>query len=292
MTVKGKNVYILGPAYCGSTLLGNSLNGHSSISYAGEISRLPPFGKGDPTTECPICCAKAQPCSVWTEDLINRMSDAGPGKSLDLYREVTGSPVIVDGSKHPDWFREVHAHNGLSENCVAIVSVRNPLAFASSAIRRDGYPAWQCANIWRDTMFDIIRSLSVTGVPYIVVRYEDFAYSPEKKLRQICDFLGLEFDPGMLEFWKFPIHAIGGNAGAYVWYEVFRERGKYTLDEDRVVAEMYAQRDFGGWHDTKWKEMLSPNEISLMLSMPGFVDMCSMMGYHIAATAISSPTLK
>ena len=35
------------------------------------------------------------------------------------------------------------------------------------------------------------------------VRYEDLTADPERELRAICDFLGLDWEPGMLEYGKF-----------------------------------------------------------------------------------------
>lgn len=37
---------------------------------------------------------------------------------------------------------------------------------------------------------------------YLELRYEDLVAEPEKRLREVCAFLGLEFEPGMLEYYR------------------------------------------------------------------------------------------
>lgn len=36
--------------------------------------------------------------------------------------------------------------------------------------------------------------------PYLELRYEDLVAEPERRLREVCDFLGLPFEPAMLEY--------------------------------------------------------------------------------------------
>jgi len=58
------------------------------------------------------------------------------------------------------------------------------------------------------------------GSPYLLVRYEDVVADPEGQFRAMCDLLGVDFDPGMLDderrFQQFPGHeAIGQHARTY-----------------------------------------------------------------------------
>lgn len=282
MKVRPRNVYILGTAYCGSTLLGNSLNGHPSIAFAGEVSRLPAFGVGEAWTICPLCSAKYEACPVWSEEMPERMAQAGAGKALDVYREATGLPVVVDGSKHVSWIRKVHADVPLAADTIALAVVRSPLAFAASIKRRDGFPAWQSANIWRDTTFDMLRCLADLGLPHMIVRYEDFALEPHIVLPRICTLIAVDFHPTMLRFWEKPLHALGGNAGAYVWYKAFQQGGLFASAADQNKGESYQQRTFGGWADESWRKDMSTEEISLVIKTPMLADMCALVGYDLS----------
>src|SRR5262249_36903470 len=143
MTVELRNVFILGTTYCGSTLLGNALNAHSSIAFAGEISRLPAFGIGPALRViCPLCYVEKVECPIWTQKFRDEVSAHGAGKSLDVYREAVRKPVIVDGSKHVAWLRRVHAEAPLPSNTFLLIAVRSPLGFVHSTQRRDHWEAW------------------------------------------------------------------------------------------------------------------------------------------------------
>lgn len=47
---------------------------------------------------------------------------------------------------------------------------------------------------------------------YFLLRYEDFANSPEYSLKEILTFLGLEYEPEMLDLNRFQNHMVSGNA--------------------------------------------------------------------------------
>jgi len=58
------------------------------------------------------------------------------------------------------------------------------------------------------------------GSPYLLVRYEDVVADPEGQFRAMCDLLGVDFDPGMLDderrYQQFESHkAIGQHARTY-----------------------------------------------------------------------------
>jgi hypothetical protein len=284
-------VYIVGPAYSGSTLLGNALNGHPSIAHAGEIARLPFFDQfNNPHRECTVCArgkafGQALECPVWTDGLRDRMSRLEPSEALAAYRQAVGVPVIVDGSKDLDWLRRVFPEGRLStrgRRARVILSVRHPYAFAATCRRRTNLAIWQTANLWRDTVFDALRTLSRIAIPYMIVRYEEFALAPEESLRSISDFIGVPYDERMMNFWEKPVHAIGGNYGAFVWYphaRRFVETGGYEVEADREVAKSYEQRAFGGWVDDKWRDKLTDADLEQILMTPMLVDTAALVGY-------------
>lgn len=291
-TAKDTDVFIVGPAYSGSTLLGNALNGHPDVSHVGEIARLPFFDRfNNPWESCAVCERGAmegrnRACPVWNPAVKSWLQDAGPQGALQILREVTRSPVIVDGSKDLDWLRrvyEVGVRELTGKKAVRVIlTVRHPLAYVSTCKRRTQMPVWQAANIWRDTIYDAFRTVSRLGFPVTIVRYEDLALAPEPVLRNLCDFIGIDYSPQMLEFWNKPVHPIGGNAGAFVWYPHYQdyiERGAYEVEADRAVSKVYATRSFGGWVDDKWRDHLADWEVTSVMTTPSLMDMVSMVGY-------------
>ena len=280
--MRGLDAYIIGPPYSGSTLLGNALNGHPQVFHSGEVSRLPAFGVGPPATECMLCRVLDRACPVWDHGLVDRIAAGPPAASVGLIREVTGAPTIVDSSKHVEWLRRVMRRSDDSDVRV-ILTLRRPYAFAASVRRTDGMPPWQAANMWRDTVYDALRELGRQGIPFMIVRYEEFASLPERSLRRICSFLGLEFDTRCLRFWEVASHALGGNPHAYVWYPDYVERVSFESEfaADRATAEDFSARRFGGWADVRWRSELSADDMREVRSTPLLADLVELVGYDL-----------
>jgi len=61
------------------------------------------------------------------------------------------------------------------------------------------------------------------------VRYESMVSDPENSARQICDFLGLEFEPEMLDFWKVSEKFIGDHHSDLIFQPVSaKSTGNWT----------------------------------------------------------------
>ncbi len=276
------DVFILGSAYSGSTLLGNALNGHSAIRHLGELSRLPEFGVGDITDHCVLCATAGQECPVWTPELLAAVQAAGPGDAHRVLRDRLGGPqILVDGSKRITWFEQCIDGAGSLVSPFALVSVRHPFAFADSCRRRIGLEPHYAAREWRHEMHTTMGTLVATGIPFLVVRYEDLARDPAWMLGRVADSLGLMPEPGLTEFWKHDCHPIGGNAGAHMWFESFRDSASFENDEDREVANSYVGRPFGGWVDDKWTTNLDEAARAAIVAYPGLVETAAVFGYEI-----------
>ena len=66
----------------------------------------------------------------------------------------------------------------------------------------------------------------------------------------------------MLNFWEVPAHSLGGNAGAYMWYESFREKGRFVSKEDQQRALDYIDRQFSVDKTNSWRHSLTKREIN------------------------------
>jgi hypothetical protein len=275
-----QNTFIVGTPYSGSTLLANALNAHSAIITAGELSAcFPDFPLGVQDPFCPVCAAANQPCPLWTKEFISRVRAIGPRNAIDLIRQVSGSPVVVDASKFPDWLDYVYKDEPVDTPIKIVFILRCPFAFHASNARRADVPAERSANQWLYVADAIERVTLRLGADKLNVHYEDFALDPKPILASICHYLGIHDESErMIRFWEFPIHALNGNAGAYIWYETFRENGLFERAEDVLIANEYKAHGFGGWKDDKWEKQVSDADIHTIMSCPGLVKKAKQLG--------------
>ena len=57
----------------------------------------------------------------------------------------------------------------------------------------------ECIKVWRSAISQGLDSRNKIPERYIQVKYEDLINSPKDELKRICDFIGEEFDPCMLD---------------------------------------------------------------------------------------------
>lgn len=89
---------------------------------------------------------------------------------------------------------------------------------------------------------------------YLEIRYEDLVADPEGRLREVCAFLGLDFEPGMLEYHR----------------DVARDQ---LLDHPKLAEPPGAGR-------SRWREQLSAAEAERFEAVAG--DLLAELGYERA----------
>lgn len=280
------NVYIIGTAFSGSTLIGNALNAHPEAAYFGEISHLPEFDRGKPHYDaCMLCWPAGKDCPVWHKETIAQLIEAGPGGSLDALRKISNTPIVIDGSKKLEWLRRTLTEKPSTTKSLVILATKNPFAYTASHMHNDPVPNWVAANTWRDTIYDALRTLNTFSIPFLTVKYEDFASNSEVMLKRINSFLSLDFSPNQLEYWKSPVHALGGNPGAYANYPEFKDFAKYWQKYPNANWEAKSKVFQGkklGEVDTGWIKRLSSEDVQIVLSTPNLVDLATVLGYNLA----------
>ncbi len=287
------NIFILGTPFCGSTLLTNCLNSHKDLFTAGELNRMPAFKQfahlrmNDPeiyTDKCFLCNQRQQECPVWSHSFVNEICSGGINFSIyGILAQRTGKKGIVDSSKDPGWLSKMRQSSNFKPDQTFVIHVvRNPFAFAYSWKKKTGMPVWKGAEIWRDINIRAIMTANHDiSLPYLVVRYEQFAVNTETELKRICSFLGIEFSEGMLKFWEVPIHSIGGNASAYLPY--LKENESLNVPKKwHEGIRHHSGRKFGEHVDRRWIQGLNFHEKSEILKISGVSDTTTLLGYNLA----------
>jgi len=103
------------------------------------------------------------------------------------------------------------------------------------------------------------------------VRYEELTSRPEPTLHALTDFLGVAFDPAMLDPWNSDQHPLGGNAGPLLM--LLRERASSIVTG--VINPDDKTRDWYGAHpraivlDLRWRRELSVDELAVFEEVAG-----------------------
>jgi hypothetical protein len=106
------------------------------------------------------------------------------------------------------------------------------------------------------------------------LRYEKLTSQPESALRGLADFVGINFDPGMLDPWNSDQHPLGGNAGPLLL--LLRERARSAVAG--VINPDDKTRDWYGTHprevvpDLRWKHELNPDQVAVFDEVAGEIN--------------------
>lgn len=261
-------VIICGAGHSGSTLLGLILDSHSRCFYVGEGGKVRFLGderKAVRKRACKIC---GDQCEIWSRFEWDR--------DRALYAQVAehvGASVIVDSTKNVTWLRDridEARHAGVNPHLVMLL--RDGRAVTNSRFRK--YPERDAETQIRSWMAQIEATRALfdefTG-PKSCIRYEELATRPEEVMRALCEMLGIDFEPAMLQFDEFEHHPLGGNNGTQ--YLATRGRAGSALGSpvsvDERSREYYQQHPTGIRLDLRWREELDAEHRALFDRVAG-----------------------
>lgn len=190
-------VFVLGHSHCGSTLLGRMLNRHPDLLCPGEFLWL------DDALEKNLPCSCGQPmdaCPFWTAHLPQlppkMLEDYKKTRADDLHtlRLATQRKVLLDLSKSR-FYRVPRLAR--TKRMGLIFLARDPRALLASRLREGGELPHEIRKLrkWSGRFLDLIDAHQPDAMTLF---YEDFVADPEKIIRSICTFIGLEFRPELL----------------------------------------------------------------------------------------------
>ena len=165
--------------------------------------------------------------------------------------EVTGVPVVSDSSKSVLRLARLNtSDDGAKVRLLHLV--RDPRGYVTSrgvarpnetSTGRKGktpeYPMWKAVAVWlgQNLLVATYARLRCKG-PTMVVRYEDLVGDSEATLTKVAEFLGLDYEPGMLPpFTEGEYHLVSGNDTRLWGYKELRvdERWRRELGKRPAV---------------------------------------------------------
>jgi len=128
----------------------------------------------------------------------------------DHVRAVTGKRVIVDSTKH--YVLAASIYLAQPERTRVVILVRDGRGVFYSGLKR-GLGRDSSLRSWRDHYKRALELLDrrVPEAHRTLVYYEDMVTNTERTISKLCDFLGMGFEPSMLDFSAVTHHNVNGN---------------------------------------------------------------------------------
>ncbi len=205
-------VFLIGAPRSGTTLTARMLGAHSQVFAPVEPHLMPPLahlGFHERVDRAPYD-------PVITQQGLRALVAQLPGREADylealrratnhLYERAlsaSGRQLLLD--KTPAYALVLDFLAKLYPQARYVVLTRNPIAVWSSYVDSffdgDAVVAHQFNPILERYVPAIARFLRERSVALHHLRYEELVREPEKHLREVCGFLGLEFEPGMVAY--------------------------------------------------------------------------------------------
>lgn len=188
-------IFICGMFRSGSTLLERMLASHPSVTAGGELEFLPwlvgtalkPFPAG-------VRDAGRERLQHVANEYLRRVGERFPdGGRVTDKRPDNFLHLALIRVLFPD-ARIVHTRRFVLDNCLSLYfqQLGNNFSYATDL--------GDCAHYIGQQQRLMEHWQSLLGDNIVTVDYESLVVSPEPVLRQVLEFLGLEWDPGVLEF--------------------------------------------------------------------------------------------
>ena len=263
-----KVCFIAGAGHSGSTLLGLVLGSHSDCFYAGEAEKTEHLGDEKTPEIKRVCKICGLDCPIWQNFAVPRAGD--------LYEAIsaqTRKPIVVDSTKHTRWLsKQIDILRSTTAEPFLIFLHRDGRAVVNSWIRKN--PTEDVAELIAGWIRQIQRTRALFegfDGKKTKVRYEELATEPARVTRELCAFLGIDYQPAMLDFFHHEHHPLGGNNGTqFLVAKAQSERIKnpYARLSDRNRT-YYQDHPLAICIDLRWKQELSPAVERLFEEMAG-----------------------
>jgi hypothetical protein len=263
MTASQRQLFIVGLPRSGTTLLRNLLHGHQQISLTAYESHFVPAllerhgarPRFDRRTEAQAFVAKFKRGLLYQKGLERgvfcptdaELEAAMTGDSwpvvlrniFNLYCDKDMAQTAIWGDKTPSYASHIdRIGDAMPEACFLHI-IRDPRDQALSERAIWGKSLRRSADMWRQIVYNARESRVASQGRYMEVTYEALASRPRSELQRLSSWLGLDFQPAMLE-------SAGGSdelgqmigAQAIEHTAIGGRREHLRLAEERVIAEL------------------------------------------------------
>ena len=211
-------LFVLSTNYSGSHYLGRILGAHSKIASLGELRNLARYSN---------ISAKRGISDYDSNPLFEGLSDTDPPNLFrTLFNRLENTHVIVDLSKRTSWPQQLLKNKEFDLRFIHLI--RDPRALARrwrltyDTPRSKRHVRWHTAKHWLRYAVPIMRAseievyaykwlhanqniqrfLDQNHLTYHRMTYYELTTHTEATLTQLLDWMGFQFEPIQLEFWR------------------------------------------------------------------------------------------
>lgn len=289
-----KVIQILGPSYCGSTVLGYALNTIDGFFFGSEVRRQLKSFREKSGKDFPRCDYCGSACAYWTQDFLEKTANSS---SLDeIYKEFSSRfpqvDFFVDGSKLLKNYENTTAF-------ARVICVKHPLRMLSSQLYNSRLNTVIDVNSYPEFMSKIdehsdailakskkyLKELSNIYTSFYAFDPDAFVFkSDEAHLHNMVlfDELLSHFECenkkiDILNFSKYACHSLGGNRAPV---HLMKKQHKLKTGTNDRFSYYDRTNGFGDWKvDDKYKELLSKDFISLLMNTDEYNNSIDILGY-------------
>jgi sulfotransferase family protein len=259
-------IFIMGTQRSGTTLLRLILNAHSKIAIPEEARFLVPLLKkrylkksirGDSLIRLIRYLSSNEQFKLWNYDSLGFFRHLSQRNEVSL-RELID---LMFSSYCISERKTIWGDKSLFFSVINILSTLFADACFIHIVRdgRDVFDSWRkmdrtknnaavVALDWCYKLRKIENSLKrLSPERQLTIRYEDLIGEPEKTIKTVCSFIGVEYETGMLDFYKTSNYYIGSHHSNLIFNPINSEnRSKWikNLSSDEIKAFTFLARRY------------------------------------------------
>lgn len=207
-------IFLISQPRAGSTLIQRILGCHGEIYTTSEpwIMLHPLYALKEKGIETEYSCELA------LKGLSDFLSPMENGRALylenmrtmygNLYSErlrLSGKQYFLD--KTPRYYFIIEELHELFPDAKFIFLIRNPLAVLSSILKTWVHEDWFKLGVFGYDLLEapdyLLKGMRKLGASGLCLHYEQVLLEPEREIRKVCDYLGIEFKREMIDYGNF-----------------------------------------------------------------------------------------
>ena len=241
-------VIIASPGHSGQTWLSLLIGSHSRAVSLGEIDVI----EGCTSLEN-VCMVCGPGCAFW--GAFNRVWS--PEQNIFLQLAAFSGKQILSISSMEKYRKHILPDR---MRLKVIRLLRDGRAVTASYLRKypkrsyeDIVKQWVASSQRNDTLL-----AECTPENRMVVKYEDLMQDTALWTGKVCDFLQVDFEEEMLEYWKIKHHIVDGNRGTVSFVQ-----RHFGIGSEPVDKRFYENQKPDTFRDERWRSELSPYQCYL-----------------------------